>query len=45
MITANREIRRKMEEFNYIEDGEIVEPYRVPQLETVKEWMNQNDEE
>ncbi|MFL2098650.1 extracellular solute-binding protein [Marinilactibacillus psychrotolerans] len=45
VITANREIRRKMEEFNYIEDGEIVEPYRVPQLETVKEWMNQNDEE
>lgn len=45
VITANREILRKMEEFNYIENGEVVTPYRVPQLETVEEWMIQNDEE
>lgn len=45
VIRANREIIRKMEEFNYVEDGEVITPYRVPQLETVEEWMNQNDEE
>lgn len=45
VITANREITRKMEEFNYIDNGEVVTPYRVPQLETVEEWMNQNVEE
>lgn len=45
VITANREILRKMEEFNYIDNGEIIRPYRVPQLETVEEWMIQNDEE
>ncbi|WP_423188867.1 extracellular solute-binding protein [Alkalibacterium sp. f15] len=44
VITANREIIRKMEEFNYVEDGEIIKPYRVPQLETVEEWMIQNVE-
>lgn len=44
VITANREILRKMDEFNYINNGEIVTPYRVPQVETVEEWMNKDDE-
>lgn len=45
VIIANREIMRKMEEFGYVENGQTVQPYRVPQLETVEEWMRSNDEE
>ncbi|OWA33334.1 hypothetical protein B9G55_21890 [Saccharibacillus sp. O16] len=42
-IVIDREIRRKMEEFGYMENGRVVKPYIVPQLETVEGWMSQND--
>jgi ABC-type glycerol-3-phosphate transport system substrate-binding protein len=33
VITTNRELRKKLEEFGYIEDGKIVEELDVPSLE------------
>jgi len=38
-IVVNREIRRKMEEFGYIKNGEIVKPYKIPTVEMVEGWM------
>ena len=38
--TINREIRRKLEEFGYMDaEGNILEPYRIPTIETVKEIL------
>ncbi len=38
--TINREIRRKLEEFGYIDaDGNVIKPYRIPTLETVREIL------
>jgi ABC-type glycerol-3-phosphate transport system substrate-binding protein len=37
----NREITRKMEEFGYLENGVQVKEFKVPTLETVKEWMEE----
>jgi len=39
VIRINREIRRRMEEFGYIENGVVVRPYILPRLETVEEWI------
>ncbi len=38
--TINRELRRKMEEFNYLEDGEVVKPYKVNRPEDLEGWLN-----
>ena len=38
-IVVNREIRKKMEEFGYIQDGKIVKPYKIATVEMVKGWM------
>ena len=35
--TINREMRRRMEEFGYIYQGEIVRPYQLPTLERARE--------
>jgi ABC-type glycerol-3-phosphate transport system substrate-binding protein len=35
----NREITRKMEEFGYLRNGQIVKQYKIPTTETVKEWV------
>jgi len=35
----NREITRKLEEFRYIVDGEVVKPFKVPDIDTVKKWV------
>ena len=38
--TINREIRRKLEEFGYMDaEGNILEPYWIPTIETVKEIL------
>lgn len=37
-LLANREILRKMEEFHYIQDGEVVKPYVLPTLDMIYEW-------
>jgi len=44
--TANREILYKMEEFDYVVDGVIVRPYRVPTIYNIDYWLKgrgQND--
>lgn len=43
-IIIDREIRRKMEEFGYMKDGKVVKPYIVPKLETVEDWVSENDD-
>lgn len=43
-IIIDREIRRKMEEFGYMKDGRVVKPYIVPKLETVEDWVSENDD-
>ncbi|XZF77867.1 extracellular solute-binding protein [Bacillus sp. AL-1R] len=43
-IIVDREIRRKMEEFGYMNDGKVVKPYILPRLETVKKWVGTNNE-
>ena len=39
IIIINREISRKMEEFGYLENGIKVKEFKIPTIETVKEWM------
>ncbi len=39
VITINREITRKMEEFGYLQNGVKVKQFTVPTLETVKRWQ------
>jgi ABC-type glycerol-3-phosphate transport system substrate-binding protein len=39
VITINREIARKMEEFGYLENGQRVREFKIPTIETVKGWM------
>ncbi len=36
----NREITRKMEEFGYLQDGVKVKEFKIPTIETVKDWMD-----
>ncbi|PPA69839.1 extracellular solute-binding protein [Jeotgalibacillus proteolyticus] len=38
IIAIDREITRKMEEFGYVENGVNVKPYRVPTIEMVESW-------
>jgi ABC-type glycerol-3-phosphate transport system substrate-binding protein len=35
----NREIARKMEEFGYLENGVQVKDFKVPTIDTVREWQ------
>ena len=39
VILVNREIARKMEEFGYLKDGQIIKPYDIPTLDKVKGWI------
>ncbi|HRF46358.1 MAG TPA: extracellular solute-binding protein [Anaerolineales bacterium] len=39
VIIINREITRKMEEFGYLEEGEVVRSFTIPTIETVRGWM------
>ena len=39
VILINREITRKMTEFGYIKDGVVVKPYKIPDINTVKGWI------
>ena len=38
VITMNRELKRKMEEFGYVKDGEIIKQYKIPTIEKVESW-------
>lgn len=42
-IIINREITRKMEEFGYLENGEKVKEFKIPTIETVKMWMDEDE--
>jgi len=39
VITIDREITRKMEEFGYLENGIKVKEFKIPTVETVEGWM------
>ncbi|MBE5961736.1 MAG: extracellular solute-binding protein [Lachnospiraceae bacterium] len=39
--TIDRETKRKLEEFGYIKDGEIIRQYEVPTIEKVKEILGE----
>jgi hypothetical protein len=43
IITINREINRKMEEFGYLQEGLQVREFRVPTIETVIGWVENAD--
>ncbi|QFT90537.1 Bacterial extracellular solute-binding protein [Bacillus sp. THAF10] len=44
VVTINREMRRKMEEFGYMKDGKVVKPYHIPTIEQVESWVEENEE-
>lgn len=39
VIIINREIARKMEEFGYLENGVKVKEFKIPSIDTVREWV------
>lgn len=39
VVLMNQELRRKMEEFGYIEDGKVVKEYVVPTVEQIESWV------
>ena len=41
--TANREILYRMEEFDYVEDGEIIREYTVPTIYNIDYWLKENN--
>ncbi|GGF27279.1 ABC transporter substrate-binding protein [Halobacillus andaensis] len=43
VILINREMRRKLEEFDYMDNGEVVKPYEIPTIEKVERWMESNE--
>ncbi|WNB92641.1 extracellular solute-binding protein [Bacillus sp. NEB1478] len=44
VISINREISRKMEEFGYMKDGKMVKPYPIPTIEEVESWAGDKDD-
>ncbi len=44
--TINREFARKLEEFGYTDDeGNVIEEYKIPTIDTVRELLGRTDEE
>lgn len=43
VIEINKETARKMEEFGYMKQGEVVVPYHVPTIEDVESWVKGRD--
>ncbi|MFG6117773.1 extracellular solute-binding protein [Thalassobacillus sp. B23F22_16] len=43
VILINREMRRKLEEFGYMDDGEVVKPYTIPTIETIERWLEADE--
>ena len=39
--SINREIKRKLEEFEYTKNGVLVKPYEVPTIEKVESWVKE----
>lgn len=40
-LVMERELRRKLSEFGYLENGEVVRPFRVPSIELIEEWLSE----
>ncbi|WDF05367.1 extracellular solute-binding protein [Shouchella hunanensis] len=43
IITIDRELRRKMEEFGYMQDGEVIRPYPIPTIEAIKQKTRESE--
>ena len=43
VITINRELKRKLIEFGYYQDGELVKPFIVPTHENIHLWIGGNE--
>ncbi len=43
VIIINRELKRKLEEFGYYENGVMVQPYVVPTYENIDHWLKEDD--
>ncbi|NLJ19494.1 MAG: extracellular solute-binding protein [Globicatella sulfidifaciens] len=41
----DRELERKLREFGYIEDGQLVRPYLVPTIDNIERWMTEDGQE
>lgn len=41
--TANREILYKMEEFDYVLNGQVLKPYTVPTIDNIQYWLKERD--
>ncbi|MHC0037723.1 extracellular solute-binding protein [Pseudoneobacillus sp. C159] len=44
IIAIDREMKRKMEEFGYMKNGQMVKPYPIPTIDQVKSWAGDEDE-
>ncbi|HZG75992.1 MAG TPA: ABC transporter substrate-binding protein, partial [Paenibacillus sp.] len=44
VIEINKEIARKMEELGYLDQGNVVVPYRVPEITDVEGWGKGRDD-
>jgi ABC-type glycerol-3-phosphate transport system substrate-binding protein len=45
VVIINRELRRKLTEFGYYEDGERVKPFIVPTYENIHLWLERGDDD
>jgi ABC-type glycerol-3-phosphate transport system substrate-binding protein len=43
VIESNREIERKMTEFNYVKNGQKVKDYVVPNVYNIKNWLTRKE--
>jgi len=43
--TSNREILYRMEEFDYVKDGEVLKPYNVPTIDNIDYWLKERDDD
>ena len=41
VAVVNRELRRKLTEFGYYEDGEMIKPYIIPTYKNIHLWMTE----
>ncbi len=42
---ANREIIYRMEEFGYVENGQVLRPYNVPTINNIDYWLRERDDD
>lgn len=42
---VDRELERKLREFGYIEDGQLIRPYLVPIIDNIERWVTEDGQE